>query len=486
MSGLKKPRLYQTMSRFIRGHNMQTHTNSVANLLRGIGERVLFTNSKLQLPVLPVDPLVFIRRCGSSLATIARGIGRQSPVSRQAFVDYYKGPRRAFYQNAVDRLARKAVCPRDSHLKTFVKAEKLNFTVKPDPAPRVIQPRGGEYNVEVGRYLRKIEHKIYDQIDLLFASPTIFSKYNSQQQAKLIREKWDKFSQPVCVGIDASRFDQHCSVEALQFEHSLYDMIYNSAELRKLLSWQLHNHGRAKASDGSVRYYKKGSRMSGDMNTSMGNKLLMCLMAYSYIKKKPFKIEFVNNGDDCLLILEAKHLNQLSDLGSDLGEFGYKMVREAPVYEFEQIEFCQTKPLLTVNGWMMVRNVETCLSKDVTCVTLGHDTKAYRIWLKKIGTGGKIVNKGVPVLQSFYNMLDRFGVEGKLSTGSGITDEYAWHNKMSQGITTTSTVITEECRYSFWLQTNISPDHQVEIEKYFEESVWGGDNRQIINTLGLF
>lgn len=474
------------MSRFIRGHNMQTHTNSVANLLRGIGERVLFTNSKLQLPVTPVDPLVFIKRCGSFLATIAKGIGRQSPVSRQEFVDYYKGPRRTFYQNAVDRLARKAVCPRDSHLKTFVKAEKLNFTVKPDPAPRVIQPRGGEYNVEVGRYLRKIEHKIYDKIDELFNAPTIFSKYNSQQQAAHLRTKWETFRKPVCVGIDASRFDQHCSVEALTFEHSLYDMIYNSPELRTLLSWQLYNHGHAKATDGSVRYFKKGSRMSGDMNTSMGNKLLMCLMALYYIKKKPFKIEFVNNGDDCLLILEEKNLSGLKDLEQEFRDFGYKMVREVPVYEFEQIEFCQTKPLLTVNGWQMVRNVATCLSKDVTCVTLGHDTKAYRVWLKKIGECGMNLNKGVPILQNFYNMLDRFGIEGKLSTGSQFQCDYAWQNKMAKGIVTTNTEITETCRYSFWLQTGISPDQQVEVEKYFDESVWGGDKRQIINNLGLF
>lgn len=463
-----------------------THTNSVANLLRGIGERVLYTNASLGLPVTPAFSHVFSKRCGSFLKTIAKGIGRQTPVTRQEFVEYYKGPRRTFYQNAVDRLARKAVCPRDSHLKTFVKAEKINFTVKPDPAPRVIQPRGGEFNVEVGRYLRKIEHKIYDEIDSLYQSPTIFSKYNSQQQAALLRDKWDSFQSPVCVGIDASRFDQHCSVEALQFEHSLYDMIYNSKELRTLLSWQLTNHGHAKASDGSVRYFKKGSRMSGDMNTSMGNKLLMCLMALYYIKRKPFKIAFVNNGDDCLLILEKSNLRFLGDLESKFSDFGYKMVRETPVYEFEQIEFCQTKPLKTVNGWIMVRNVMTCLSKDVTCVTLGHDDQAYRVWLKKIGECGSVLNKGVPIMQNFYRMLDRFGLEGKLSTGSQFNCEYSWHHRMSQGILTTNTEITEYCRYSFWLQTGISPDHQLEVERYFDESAWGGDKRQFINNLGLF
>jgi hypothetical protein len=246
---------------------MQTHNNSLANLRRGVGERVLYTDKNLTLPTQPVNN-VFTARCGVDLATIARGIGRQSPVSHNQFVEYYKGPRKLFYQRAVDRLAIKAVCPRDAHLKTFIKAEKLNFAIKNDPAPRVIQPRSGEFNVEVGCYLRPIEHKVYDEIDKLFSSPTIFSKYNSKRQAELIRDKWDSFAKPACVGIDASRFDQHCSVQALEFEHDLYNSIYGSRKLKRLLKYQLNNHGIARGNDGWFRYFKRGSRMSGDMNTS--------------------------------------------------------------------------------------------------------------------------------------------------------------------------------------------------------------------------
>jgi hypothetical protein len=473
------------MSRFLRGHNMQTHNNSLANLRRGVGERVLYTDKNLTLPTQPVNN-VFTARCGVDLATIARGIGRQSPVSHNQFVEYYKGPRKLFYQRAVDRLAIKAVCPRDAHLKTFIKAEKLNFTIKNDPAPRVIQPRSGEFNVEVGCYLRPIEHKVYDEIDKLFSSPTIFSKYNSKRQAELIRDKWDSFAKPACVGIDASRFDQHCSVQALEFEHDLYNSIYGSRKLKRLLKYQLNNHGIARGNDGWFRYFKRGSRMSGDMNTSMGNKLLMCLMAHAYIKTKTFKIEFVNNGDDCLLILERKNLRHLADLEVYFKAFGFKMVRETPVYEFEQIEFCQTKPVMTSNGWIMVRNVMTCLSKDVTCVNLGHDVELYRVWLKKIASCGVTLNKGVPILQEFYKMLDRFGVEGNLHSGAKFECEYNWHNKMVKGLKTFNYEVTEQARYSFWLQTDISPDQQCAVEEYFAQSVWGGDKRQLINNLGLF
>lgn len=462
-------------------HDMRTHNNSVSNLCRGVGERVLYVDGKCNLPIKPVAN-IFNKRCASYLRPIVNDLGYQSPVSQQEFVDYYQGPRRRLYQSAVDGLAIKAVQPRDAHLKTFIKAEKLNFSNKFDPAPRVIQPRNPRYNVEVGRYLRPLEHKLYDSIDKLFKSPTIFSKYNCVDQATQLRTKWDKFRKPVCVGLDASRFDQHVSDQALQFEHSLYNMVYKSKFLAKLLSWQIHNHGVANGSDGWFRYFKKGSRMSGDMNTSMGNKLLMCLMAKAYLDSKNFDIEFVNNGDDCLMIFEGIHLAKISDLQSYFQSFGFKIVLEAPVYEFEHIEFCQTKPLLTTSGWRMVRNVKTCMSKDVTCVNLGHNVQQYRVWLGKVGQCGATAAAGVPILQSFYKMLQRFGIEGKLDNqGAKFDCEYAWHNKYIKGLGGLSTTIDDETRYSFWKQTGICPDMQVEMENYFDVSVWGGDKRQLVD-----
>lgn len=473
-------RKFLTMSQFLCHHDMQTHNNSISNLCRGIGERVLFVDKACNVPVAPLAG-IFNKRCSSYLRPIVQRLGFQSPVSRQTFVEYYQGPRRSFYQKAVDGLAIKAVHPRDAHLKTFIKAEKLNFSLKPDPAPRVIQPRDPRYNVEVGKYLRPLEHKIYDEIDNIFQSPTIFSKYNCVDQAIELKKKWDKFKKPVCIGLDASRFDQHVSYQALEFEHTLYNMIFKSKELSRLLSWQLHNHGVARANDGWFRYYKKGSRMSGDMNTSMGNKILMCLMAKAYLDTLAFKVEFVNNGDDCLMIFESQHLKKIGGLNTYFRDFGFKIVQEKPVFEFEHIEFCQTKPCYTSSGWRMVRNVKTCMSKDVTCVNLGHNINEFRIWLGKVGDCGSTAAAGVPILQSFYHMLQRFGLDGTLSDGVKFSSEYNWHNKMVKGLGGLSTQITDRARYSFWLQTDISPDLQIELENYFNNSVWGGDKRQFID-----
>jgi len=478
-SGVPKCRKYLTMGQYICDHHITTHNNSLANLLRGVGERVLFTNRSCDVAVKPTSLDVFERRCGVYKRTMAFRLGRQSPVTRQAFVEYYKGRRRVLYQKAVDGLVLKPVRVLDSYLSTFVKAEKVNLTVKPDPAPRVIQPRNPRYNVEVGRFLLPLEHKVYDEIDRLFAAPTIMSKYNAVGQAEIIKSKFDQFRQPVCIGLDASRFDQHVSTQALKFEHDFYNTVFSSKELAKLLKWQLVNHGFARGTDGSFKYVHRGSRMSGDMNTSLGNKFLMCLMAYAYISSKSFKIDFVNNGDDCLMFLERRNLSKLGDLQNYFLDFGFKIVLEPPVTEIEHIEFCQCRPLLSNGVWRMVRNVKACLLKDVTAVNLGHDVKAYRAWLFDVANCGLAFSADVPVLGAFYNMLHRFGVQGNYNSKDAIFNSYS---VLSKGVHLTASLPDAVGRFSFWKQTGIHPDAQLQLENYFCSAVWGDDKRQFINN----
>jgi hypothetical protein len=322
---------------------------------------------------------------------------------------------------------------------------------------------------------------MYDAIDNLFGSPTIMSPYNAYAQATHLRAKWDRLHSPVCVGMDASRFDQHVSVQALQFEHSVYNALFRSKHLKWLLNMQIKNRGVARASDGYFKYETEGSRMSGDMNTSMGNKLLMCLMSLSYLTSLNIPFEYANNGDDCLIFLNKQDLSALNNLESYFRTFGFDIVREKPVYEFEQLEFCQTQPVCCNGIWRMVRKPATCLSKDASCVNLGHNVDMYRRLLLDIGNCGMTTAADVPVLGSFYRMLCRFGLPGNYS---GSWDrEYQYYYRSSLNAACRHDHPDPYGRYSFWKMTGISPDAQESIEKYFDESVWGADNRQVINQL---
>lgn len=92
-------------------------------------------------------------------------------------------------------------------METFVKCEKLNFTSKDDPAPRVIQPRAPEYNVELGRYIKHLERPLFKSLESFFGYPVVFKGHDANVYGQWMRAHWDNFRNPVAIGLDASRFD---------------------------------------------------------------------------------------------------------------------------------------------------------------------------------------------------------------------------------------------------------------------------------------
>lgn len=153
---------------------------------------------------------------------LLRRVGHTSRLNYQEFLAFYRGRKLDRYSRAVESLALTPVREKDAWLTTFVKAEKLNLTAKPDPAPRVIQPREPRYNVEVGRYLRHSEEMVFKGIDKVYGGKTVFKGLNADQAGMEFESLWNSFSKPVGIGMDASRFDQHVSREALEFEHEMW------------------------------------------------------------------------------------------------------------------------------------------------------------------------------------------------------------------------------------------------------------------------
>jgi hypothetical protein len=123
------------------------------------------------------------------------------------------------------------------------------------------------YNVLIGRYLKPAEKCIYKAIDRVFGHHVVLKCDNMWKRAATIKQYWGQFRKPCFVGLDASRFDQHVSSEALEFEHSLYNMLFKSEELAEYLKWQVNNVGFANMADGTIKYTVDGVRGSGDMNS---------------------------------------------------------------------------------------------------------------------------------------------------------------------------------------------------------------------------
>lgn len=390
-----------------------------------------------------------------------------TPVSLDSVVEMYKGRKKTIYANARDSLGENAVCRADSISRCFVKCEKVN----PTKAPRCIQPRDPRYNLEVAAYLKPLEHRIYKKIDRLFGSPTIMKGYNVVDVGRIFAAKWHRFNRPVGIGIDAMKFDMSVSPEMLAWEHSCYLRIYRGDEhLKKLLSWQMDNRGRGYCEDGVLKYKVKGKRFSGDINTALGNCLLMCAMVWTYLQYKDIDAELMNNGDDCMIIMEKENEGGFMDGFKEwFLNLGFRMTCEPPVYNLPEAEFCQMRCIRTVNGPIMVRNIPIALAKDTMC-TLGlANENAMRTWLGAVGKCGMAITKGVPVLNSFYASYLRNGeVRGKLDTANGFLTGI---HMMSVGVDLDSDEISADAREDCYIAWGILPDHQTALEEEYSQAV---------------
>jgi hypothetical protein len=157
--GKAKSRHVAAMINDTNGVDYRVHNGSKNNLERGIVERVFYVQQDggFRRPPAAV-PLAYQQKLSEFKKLLCKLSVRTTPYTNEEFLATYRGRKLAVYSKAITSLKSRPVCVKDSYVSTFVKAEKVNFSSKSDPAPRVIQPRNPRYNVVVGKYIKKIEH----------------------------------------------------------------------------------------------------------------------------------------------------------------------------------------------------------------------------------------------------------------------------------------------------------------------------------------
>jgi len=427
---------------------------------------------------------------------------KPTPIaSRQQVVDMYVGRKREIYQRAKDSLDVKHMSKMDARITSHIKTEKINISITPRSAsgtarelqqkdPRIIQARTPRFNLELGWYLKPNEHRMFHAVDRVFAKfngedasdsmrrPTVMKGLNASKQGVAIAQAWNTFLNPVGIRMDASRFDQHCGRTMLEFEHSCYTRGFSKicdredlSTLKHLLGQQLENKCTAYCSDG-VATYTATARMSGDMNTGLGNVTIMCGMMYAFfsdVRDKiardgggKAKIVLINNGDDCCVLIERHQLAYITDHVEEFFlKYGYEMVVEGLAHELEEIKFCQSHPIWTPEGYRMVRTMPMCFAKDTINLKQMVNGKQYDEWRNAISGCGIALTYGIPMAQSFYQSLGR---------GTKMTKTAVYETGMdflAHGMRATTTDIHPLSRVSVWKAFGISPDAQVEMERSF-------------------
>nr|UQB76128.1 RNA polymerase [Flumine tombus-like virus 14] len=492
--GLIKHRSYVRVSRVAPNVDICPFDHKLSTLERAVKERVFFVKDATApggfAP--PPQPEIgyFGTKMGDFRSSLNKHVRKTAPWTYTEFVQSYEGRKRTVYEEALVELREGyGTIEEDAQVHVFIKNEKTDRTTKQDPVPRVISPRSPKYNLRVGRFLKKIEHRVFKAIGDLFEHPTVMKGYDIHRTASLMREKWEMLDNPVAIGLDASRFDQHVSIEALQFEHSMYMDWFatkkDRVKLARLLRLQEKNHCVGYTPDGIIKYTTEGTRMSGDMNTSLGNCILMCGMIWTFLRERGIKGHLANNGDDCVVFVEKRDLEKFSIGLSDwFIKLGFNMVVEEPVQEFEQIEFCQTKPIFDGISWVMCRNPHTAIPKDATMLDAYQNSPGKFLgWLDAVGIGGLSMTGGLPVFQSFYRMYVRSGKKRKISPHL-----MSWNMRrhLKVGTLRREGEVSPDARASFYWAFGMTPDEQIELENYYDGMTITSDLAEVVEPRGVF
>lgn len=338
----------------------------------------------------------------SNLSRLVESNGGFPELVKNTFaqvISHYSGSKKKEYERGADSLLVDPLdIKKDSKVRMFLKDDKYHtWDFK---APRCIQFRGKRYGINLASYLQPLEEFVYSMVDET-ETPVFSKNRNTSDRAKDLRAKWENFIDPVALCLDHSKFDCHVSVELLKQEFAFYERFYPGDKLLKgLLRAQLRNSGSTR---NGTTYKTIGTRMSGDQNTGLGNSVLNYGMLKEYVGSVP--AGFYIDGDDSVIIVERNDLHKLSL--NVFKQFGMETKLEL-ANEFEQVEFCQCRPVFDGIAWHMIRNPFRALARLPWLVKRNHLAVIPR-YIRSVGMCELSLNMGIPVMQSVASSMIKYG-----------------------------------------------------------------------------
>jgi hypothetical protein len=204
--------------------------------------------------------------------------------------------------------------------------------------------------------------------------------------------------------------------------------------------------------------------MSGDMNTALGNCIIMCGLVWTYMSELGIsKYELMNDGDDCVLIIESHQLHRLNQLQPWFRDFGYNMTMEPPETELEKVEFCQCRPIYDGQHWVMVRDPRVSLAKDLITFKSLTNAGDFDFLRTAIADCGISLTQGIPILEEYYSALKR----GAKVKKRRYQDYSTGMQFMAHGMDRKEKTVTVEARVSFYMAFGYTPEQQVAIENHY-------------------
>jgi hypothetical protein len=356
--------------------------------------------------------------------------------------------KRRTYRQALIKLRRFGLLPHHSNIKMFIKNERMALK-EPLKAPRAIQSRSPVYNICFQMYMIPYGKQwAYDEHRVCTKG------LNQYEIAQLLWNYWEEIPDPVADLHDHSFYDSKEHSLCMHYRNVYIgkwfcDDVYNSLyEVRKFNKCYTR-HG--------LSYRVVGTQLSGDGDTSDGNSTTND-MILSYVYRK-IQHRRVLLGDDSVIIRprDTNYDHQ------SLIDYGFK-TKSNTVTEFNDIDYCQCKPVLTPRGWLMIRDPLRVISRGTICINRNVTTlQAYKNWARGVGDCEIACNPGIPVLQEFALFMQR-------ASNTSISDpEFLFHRyRMDYNYEP----VAHSTRLSFSRTFGITPAEQIGLENYFRGLNW--------------
>lgn len=378
------------------------------------------------------------------------------PCSEDTVINHSAGNKRKLLLSAKQSLEAYPIQPEDGEVKMFLKADKAHMFTDSLPdygAPRCIQYRNKRYCLRLATYLHPVERHVYQELDR--SGTPIFAKgRNLTQRGQDLWAKFQHFRNPTIICMDHSKFDAHFGVELLRLEHKFYKSMFRSSdreELSKLLAMQINNKGVTKH---GTRYRTRGTRMSGDQNTGLGNSVGNYAMLKAFAEHNGWDACFYVDGDDSVMIVEGN----VEVEPKFFEQFGMSTKVDITTTDFQSMEFCQTRPVFDGVSWRMVRNPERLLARLPWAVQ-AVSPRSRGKYLRSVGLCEIALGVGLPIAQHIGQKLSVLG-KGYMVTGN----HYMASKEYVRPAKAVFKEPTLEARLSYAQAWGISVEEQLRIE----------------------
>jgi hypothetical protein len=210
------------------------------------------------------------------------------------------------------------------------------------------------------------------------------------------------------------------------------------------------------------------------MNTGLGNCILMVAMAAHFLESRKIKYTLLDNGDDLLIFMERRRMVNLQGLGAYFLDLGFTIKMESTHKEkrygeelvgytdmIERVEFCQSSPVLTCDGYVMVREPSASFAKDTLSLCKPGD---FKKWIGAVGTGGTKAFGDIPVCSALYEAFVKQGDHsGDIANNNLYSD--SGFSRMCRISLSRGSEILNKTRVSYYLAFGLPPSYQRDIEK---------------------